>query len=234
MSYPVLLLRVKAAMLDSIIIAVLIFSLAYLSIVIGISNPALKVLFIVIPVVLLEPAMIWITGGSVGHHYSGIRIVGKDSGTNLFILNGIVRFVVKTLLGLISLVAMLLTRRHQSLHDIVSRSVVVFKNEDAALPRHMLQSRETVYRSEKPSIGRRLVVVIAYLFLIFMAYSLLFNFLASPNCLNNGQCSEAESFNLGVATLVFLVLMILVFIFGMLCKLPGAYFRASKNSEQGS
>lgn len=228
MSYPVLFLRVKAALLDSIIFGVLIFAMVYLSIQIGIANPVLKVAFIVVPVILLEPVMMWLTGGSVGHHYSGIRIIGKNSGQNLFVLNGIVRFIVKTLLGWISLIFMLLTKRHQSFHDILSGSIVVFKNEATASDRHKLMDRQTVYTSQKPSIGRRLAVVIAYLFLALIVFSAVVNLFVSTSCLESGHCDGGEGTAFNVASVIFMVVLIAVIILGFLSKLPGAYYRATK------
>ena len=173
--------------------------------------------------------MIWLTGGSIGHHFAGIRIVGKTSGKNLFVLNGIVRFIVKVLLGIFSLVSMLITKKHQAIHDLLSNSVVIFKDENSALPQHKLAPRKTVFSSQKPSLWRRLIVVIVYSIIVFFTISVITALFVSAKCTEFNQCSETEDQYLMISGLVFIALFCLILLFGFLCKLPGAYFRGSKN-----
>jgi len=225
MSYPVLSLRIKAMLLDSVLLGVLFFSLVLLTIQFEITNSIFKALFIVLPVILLEPAMMWLTGGSIGHHYSGLRVVGKNSGKNLFIINGIVRFITKTFLGFYSIIMMFLTKRHQSVHDYLSMSVVVFKNEDTVPSRNKLKPREAEDALKKPSIIRRLVVSTAYSFLAFVIYNISIYFVVSDFCIESNQCGEADMFNIGLAVSVLFLTVIVVFILGLICKLPGVYYR---------
>ena len=230
MAYPVLLLRIRAMMLDSVVFGVLLLSMVMLSIKLDITDSTTRTIFILAPVTLLEPVMIWLTGGSFGHHYSGIRVVGKNSGENLFVLNGVVRFVAKTFLGLFSLAAMFITKRHQSIHDFLSGSVVVFKDEEEAPSWHKLKARQTEYHAEKPSIIRRLVVILAYWLIALLIYSAFVFFMVSANCIEIGQCSESENPIVSFALLGFLVVLVIVLILGLLCKLPGAYYRVTKST----
>ncbi len=212
-------------LLDSVLLGVLFFSLVLLTIQFEITNSIFKTLFIVLPVVLLEPAMMWLTGGSIGHHYSGLRVIGKNSGKNLFILNGIVRFITKTLLGFYSVIMMFLTKRHQSVHDYLSMSVVVFKNEDTVPSRNKLKPRDPEDALKKPSIIRRLVVSGAYSVLAFVIYNISIYFVVSELCIKSNQCGEADIFNIGLAVSVLFLTVIMVFILGLICKLPGVCCR---------
>jgi len=225
MTYPVLFLRIKAMFLDSTINSLIFISMVLISIGLGIEESSIKIATIILPVILFEPTMIWLTGGSLGHHYSGIRIVGKNTGKNLFIINGILRFLLKSSLGLISLVSMILTNKHQAIHDILANSVVVFKNEDEALDRHKLKPRKIVYYDQKPSIIKRIMVILAYCFVTFFMWSLVLGFSVSKSCIEKGICSDSEHILLEKFTLLLLVIFLVIVILGLLSKLPGAYYK---------
>lgn len=227
-TYPALFLRVKATLIDSSILALLFIVMLVLSTELGFTDPKVKFSFILLPVILIEPLMIWTTGGFLGHHYSGIRIIGKTSGKNLFILNGIVRFIAKNGFGIFSLASMLITKRHQSIHDVLSNSVVVFKDETAAAPRHKLKPRKTVYTSKKPSIGRRLIVITVYLVTAYAVVNGYAYLAVSSRCIEDSQCSNTDHLQTIFAFLVLIVTAAVVLILGLLSKLPGAYYRAKK------
>ncbi len=221
MTYPVLYLRVKAMCIDSIVLIVLFYSLLAAIGSTDISNTLLKIAIVLCPILLIEPLMIWTTGGSIGHHFAGIRVIDKASGGNLFVLKGLVRFVVKIALGIYSMVTMLITRQHQSLHDLASASVVVFKNESTAPERYKLAPRPTDYPTKKPGVLRRLLVILIHVFIITIGYGLLSPFLASGKCLNENLCSPSEEQTLIISSLIFISLLLLVLVLGLCCKLPG-------------
>lgn len=182
----------------------------------------------VIPLVVFEPLVVWLTGGSIGHHLSGIKVIDKTTGKNLFLLKGVVRLVIKLLLGFYSMLTMLITKKHQSLHDLLSNSVVVFKNESLAPERYKLEPRQTDYDVKKPSILRRLLVIAVHLFFLFVATGFLLSFLVSPECLEIGNCSLSQAYRLNAVVLGFLVVAVLLIILGFICKLPGAMYRKLK------
>ncbi len=225
MLYPVILLRIKAMMLDSIIFACLLILLTYIASISGITDTWIKVVCIVTPMLFLEPMLIWLTGGTIGHHYSGIKVIGKTTGKNLFVLNGLVRFIVKTLFGIYSVVTMLLTRKHQSLHDLLSGSVVVFKNESRAKQHHTLTERTATDETRKPSVLRRILVILVYNALTAVAIGLVSQLLVSPSCHLKNLCTENEDAILAGLALVLIASVIFYVIAGCLCKLPGAYYR---------
>ena len=219
-------------MIDSTAIGLLFFALVSLVVESGISDTRLRVLIILLPVILIEPLMLWITGGTLGQHISGIRVVGKNSGKNLFLLNGVVRFIAKWLFGLFSVASMFLTKRHQSIHDFLSSSVVVFKDEAAAPERLKLMSRDNVYVDRKPSIARRLVVILAYLAIIYIVSGLSAIFSVPLDCLESRVCNATENLVLGFIGLGALAVAIAVVVLGFLSKLPGAHYRRAKATNE--
>lgn len=228
MTYPALFLRVKAMLIDSTILGVLFMVLIILSSELGITDAKLKAAFVLIPVVLFEPLLIWVFGGNIGHQLSGIKIVGANSGKNLFVINGIVRLLTKTLLGLFSLLSMLITKRHRSIHDVLSRSVVVFKDEAAAPSSHKLSPRENPSADTKPSFFRKLIVIAVYLVITLVIMSILVSATVSGDCVEFDRCNDSEIRYLNYLVLGFLVGMLLIIILGFMNKLPGGYYRQKK------
>ena len=135
--------------------------------------------------------------------------------------------IAKTLFGAFSLPLMLLTKQHQSIHDFLSGSVVVFKNEAIASPAHKMEARETTFQDNKPSVGRRLIVISVYSVMMFMIYAAASSLLVSSQCSSYGQCKDIEIDKLVLATTMIWASNGIVLIFGLLGKLPGAYYRGN-------
>lgn len=129
-SYPRFIRRVKAALIDSFIIAMLVvFGVAALAE--SESVPSYFEIFIILlPVFIIEPLLVALTGGSPGHHLFNIKIREKSEDKKLSIRKSVVRFFLKAFLGLISIILVSLTHKHLMLHDIVSGSIVDFKSPE--------------------------------------------------------------------------------------------------------
>jgi len=228
-SYPVLFLRVKAMCFDSIVFILMLYCIFAVVASIEIPNTFVRITVMAMPLVLFEPLMVWLTGGSIGHHLSGIRVIDKTTGKNLFLLKGVVRLFAKLLLGFYSMLTMFITKKHQSLHDLLSNSVVVFKDESKALERHKLAHRQTHYEAARPSIFRRLLVLTVYGFFLVVVTGFLLRLLVSPDCLDSGRCSESQTVRLNIGVLGFLLVGTLLIILGFMSKLPGAVYRKPKD-----
>jgi uncharacterized RDD family membrane protein YckC len=83
---------------------------------------------VAILIIIMEPGLVSITGGTIGHHLRGLRIQRRWDGTNLNIFRATIRFLVKFLLGWLSFLFILQTKKHQAIHDLISGSVVVLKD----------------------------------------------------------------------------------------------------------
>lgn len=132
--YPKLGVRVRAALIDSVILAAFFFPTVVIIEAAGVTNHALKVIlfcFPIIPILVVEPGLVSFTGGSIGHHLLKIRVAKAEGAGNIGLPAAIVRFICKLLLGWTSLLFIPISSRHQALHDRVAGSVVLSKTPAA-------------------------------------------------------------------------------------------------------
>ena len=131
-NYPVILDRVKAALIDTtfligeIILASYIFSLFD-------NVPDLARIIIVIFIFLLyDPLFTSLFGGTIGHMIMNIRVKrSQNEERNIIFPLAIIRFIVKVLLGSISLLTLIGYNKKKAIHDIVAGSVVIFRSQEA-------------------------------------------------------------------------------------------------------
>lgn len=225
MSYPKIFLRIKGMLLDSLLFGLIVYSSVFVLMWLGIENPVLKALFLILPVLIFEPLCVSLSGGSVGHHYAGIKVVDAKTGRNLNIILSVVRFVIKGVLGLVSLVSMLVTRKHQAIHDYFSHSVVIFKSGNEVPEHHKLAERTEKDMREGPSIPRRLVAILAYSVMWVFAIGVVMGFAASIECLQIGICSAKEDTMLNSISSIAAVVIVILIILGLMGKLPGAHYK---------
>jgi len=180
-SYPAFALRLRASCIDAAVLVVAFFSMFYLVSKIQIDNNALRIALMFAPALLIEPLMVWLTSGSVGHHLSGIKVASNRTDGRPGLLQSLLRFIVKLVLGLYSFLVMLITKKHRALHDVLSNSVVLFKNENLASERHKLQPRSG-YTNEKPGMLRRIIVIVVWLFLALILTNVVAFLTVSPGC----------------------------------------------------
>jgi uncharacterized RDD family membrane protein YckC len=81
---------------------------------------------------LYEPVLVSRTGGTLGHHVMNLRVQDEGAAEPIGFWRAFLRAWSKGLLGIGSFVAMVLTRRHQALHDVLTKSVVVVHDVDRA------------------------------------------------------------------------------------------------------
>jgi uncharacterized RDD family membrane protein YckC len=78
----------------------------------------------------LEPGLVSWTGGTIGHHLMGLRVRDALEDRNIGLIRATIRAASRTLLGWISIMFILVTSKHQAIHDYISRAVVVLRNPD--------------------------------------------------------------------------------------------------------
>lgn len=193
-AYPRLIKRVRAVLIDSVLVPVAVFSTLILGETLGVSHPLGKVMLILAPIFILEPGLVAFTGGTVGHHLMKIRITRTDGKRNINIVAATVRFVVKLLLGWLSFIFVLTTAKHQAAHDIVARSVVIHKNTEGlpafeVLPERMLDSVAYVY----PPAWLRVIVIIAYAILATVTLFVATALVSTTGCMESHQCTTLDT-----------------------------------------
>lgn len=221
-SYPRFIRRVKAALVDSFIIAILMVSLVPALAGIESVPNYLRIFIVLIPIFLFEPLLVTLTGGSPGHHLFKIKIRATSEDKKLPILKSIIRFVVKALLGFISLTLILFTKKHQALHDIASDSIVVLKSpekhtEDEKLKENVFQQIGYKY----PHIIKRIIVSLLYIFLLNLIVGISLVIFTSESCYADDICNKKEEIIQVVTGVFWIASSIVILIKGLKGTLYG-------------
>ena len=230
MSYPKLFLRLQAFLLDSVIISVVLIFIILISSEIDFGHYISKLIFILAPTLSLEPFLTHFTGGSIGHHYAGLKVINTNQKNNLSLFRSYVRFFVKLPIGIYSFISILITKKHQAIHDLFSGSVVIFKNEESVPGHYKLKERETTHTDQKPSKARRFIVSSAHCFLLLVIFGVGLNIIVSHECIENDVCTGMEENLLMWGSLLMLAGCLGIYIAGFLCKLPGAIYKGNKDA----
>lgn len=128
--YPGISERIKSMIIDSFVPFAWFLFFTYLFDTFQLSNSYLKICTFVFIILLFEPLMISQFGGSVGHFFVGIRVKDiDDESKNISFLNAFFRYIVKIVLGIISLFVILGDVKGRTIHDNISGSVVIFKKK---------------------------------------------------------------------------------------------------------
>jgi uncharacterized RDD family membrane protein YckC len=130
LNYASLSSRLRAAFIDTAILALLFFPTLFIIDVSHATNVALTtVLYLIpsIPMLVVDLGFVAVTGGTIGHHLLKIRVRKKEGTGNIDLIAASVRFVVKMMLGWTAFIFILNSNRHQALHDMAAGSIVVNK-----------------------------------------------------------------------------------------------------------
>ncbi len=192
-AYPRLIKRIRAVLIDSVLLPIAAFSSLLLGNALGVSSVIGKVTLLVAPIFILEPGLIAFTGGTVGHHLQRIRVATLDGSENIGIFAATLRFIVKVLLGWLSFVIVLTTVKHQAVHDLLARSVVIHKDITGLPAFEVLRERHIespgyVY----PPAWRRLVVIVAYAIAATIGLGIVYAVVSTEECLAGRTCTTID------------------------------------------
>lgn len=193
--YPRLLRRVRAALIDSVLLYVvaILFWMMLLPILDAFPAPV-RIAYPVLAFFVLEPLMVSFTGGSPGHHLMGIAIHDSRTGSRIGVIRALIRFLLRTFLGWLSLILVLTTKKHQALHDLICRTNVVLLNPEGLPEREKHTERVTEDpRFKYPSRIRRMFVILLYIVLSLLAVSIASTLLISESCLWGSRCTPMEA-----------------------------------------
>jgi uncharacterized RDD family membrane protein YckC len=129
--YPGVFDRIKAAVTDSFVIVAFIALLSNVfSNLDNVPNSYRIVGFIFI-FILYDPLFTSLFGGTIGHMIMKIR-VKRTSNTekNILFHSAIIRYIVKVLLGWISLLTVGTNKKHLAIHDMIAGSIVLHKTKN--------------------------------------------------------------------------------------------------------
>jgi uncharacterized RDD family membrane protein YckC len=127
--YPGVLDRVKAMTIDGIVVLGLILGITYVFSLFEYVSDTAKIIAFVFIFILYDPIFTSIFGGTIGHFIFGIRVKRKTNEMkNLIFPLAILRFLVKVLLGWVSLLTVTSNEKRRAIHDYLAGTVVVYAN----------------------------------------------------------------------------------------------------------
>jgi uncharacterized RDD family membrane protein YckC len=192
--YPRLIRRVQAVLIDSaVLLVVFVFSVA-LAGYLKLKNDLFGAAIAFLPVILVEPLLVSIKGGTIGHLILGLRVRSTFDNKNLNIFIAILRTITKVTLGMVSLVCVLTTKKHQAIHDLITGSIVVI-NDPKSLPTDQVLA-ERVLDHEKysyPGVIRRLLFIFLYFILFIIFMGIFFTYALSDSCIEHNGCNYIDS-----------------------------------------
>jgi uncharacterized RDD family membrane protein YckC len=129
--YPGILERIKAAVTDSIVLIVLMIIIANVFSMFDSVTEGARIIAFVFVFGLYDPIFTSLFGGTIGHFIIGIRVVKDDDTRSKKILFplAIIRYIVKILLGWISLLSINRSKKSKAMHDILINSLVIYKKK---------------------------------------------------------------------------------------------------------
>jgi uncharacterized RDD family membrane protein YckC len=220
--------RLRGIVIDWIIAMAAIFGAVFLAISVGSDNFSRALGFLVIAALLLyEPVLVSLTGGTLGHYFTNLRVIDDRSRGNVSFLKACARIVIKGLLGWYSFVILAATRRNQAIHDLLTRSTVQIRDPAKARPGQYITERTELAASGMLSLIRRTVVTGVFLLLMVFAFIIAVNLITSAGmlshgCLDSNYCSGGETITLLAAGITLLVTTAVIIALGWRGGLLGA------------
>ena len=211
--YPSLTRRYQAFIIDGVIMYAAFMASAYLVMMLDMSGVA-RISIVAGIVFAIDPLLVSTSGASIGHHLRGLRIEKAERHQNINIIQSLVRFLIKYLFGWLSLIFILTTKKHQALHDFVSKSVVVVK-KPADFHKDDLFGERTAHVTGHilPSAKRRLFIICVCLVGSFLTAVITVNLYVELQCMDSDLCSNSDEillriiFYLWFASIAVIVVM---------------------------
>jgi uncharacterized RDD family membrane protein YckC len=232
--------RLKAMVIDWIIIVLLLVVALFAAVSVGSDRIGRILGFTFVAVWLLyEPLLVSLTGSTIGHYRTNLRVVDNRTHGNISFIKAVARVIIKGTLGLYSFVTMATTSRHQAVHDLLTQSTVQIRHRFKARSSDYVAARTELLNSAMPSVGRRLLVIIAYVtaayvLVVFVMAGLKLADLISDRCLARDQwCSAGERAILYGTGLAVIGIPILCLIQGWRGRLFGCRIRHERGIAAG-
>lgn len=126
-TYPGISDRVKAMVIDNIVVIIMMFIAAYVFGLIDDSADNVRMMVFIFIVLLYDPLFTSIWGGTIGHMILGMRVKRESNEKkNILFPLAIVRYIVKALLGIISLFTVTGNEKRKAIHDHLVGSVIIY------------------------------------------------------------------------------------------------------------
>lgn len=218
--------RIQAVVLDGVLLILLLLAGSTLAGSLGAPSAArLLNLILLLSLLLYEPVLLSSTGATVGQRVLNLRVVAEPNGGKLSFARALLRSAVKAGFGIVSFFFMLVSRRHQALHDLLANSTVQPRDFTSASSVYYLPEREEEVQEVRAPAIRRAIIILGYCLFVYLGISVAALPFASDACMVYNQCTPGETSLFIALGLVWVALSILVVRLGWLGRLPGARSR---------
>ena len=165
--------RVKASIIDSIILIFLFISIPMTIGAFTNSESTVKAVIMFAPFLILEPILVTYLGSTMGQSFFGIKVIRGNSRSNCPLYISFFRYIAKVVLGGFSLIYMLFSKKHQAIHDHLFSTFVLIspkkieKNPEIVKYGEIEQtlSQDYTYPS---AIRRFLLFIVWYIIICFV------------------------------------------------------------------
>jgi RDD family len=220
--------RLRGIVIDWVIAMVVLFGAVMVASAIRNDDVSRVLGYLVIAFLLLyEPVLVTLVGGTLGHRFSNLRVVDDATGGNVRFPKALARLLIKGVLSWYSFVILAATRRNQAVHDLLTRSTVQIRDAAIARPSQYVTERAEPADGSMPSRLRRSVVTMLYVALSLgvsaaTAGILMVGGAYSRRCIAQNFCSAGERTLDVVISVTALLLVAAVIALGWRGRLPGA------------
>jgi hypothetical protein len=220
--------RLRGIVIDWMIVTIMLFGALFIATTQRNDDVSRAIgILAVVVMILYEPVLVSLTGGTLGHYFSNLRVVDDGHGGNVSFLKALARLIVKSLLGWFSFLVMMATRRNQAIHDLMTRSTVQTRDAANAKPHHYIAERTDFEGPAMPSRLRRLGVISGYLLLLIFIFLAGYTAIVviggvSAACINGGNCPVSFKLFETAWSLAWLLGSAICIGLGWRGKLPGA------------
>jgi uncharacterized RDD family membrane protein YckC len=224
--------RLRAFVIDWIVIMLLLVTALFVAVSMDSDRVGRILGFTFVGVWLLyEPLLVCLTGSSIGHYLSNLRVVDNKTHSNVGFPKAVARLVIKTTLGLYSFITMATTSRHQAVHDLMTGSTVQIRDRSKASPHHYVAERAELSSPAMPSRMRRSIIIFGYVFGTYVFYTMVMIILMASNIISRScglskRCAGAEGAMMTTFALIWLGIAVLLVIQGWRGRLYGCRARS--------
>jgi uncharacterized RDD family membrane protein YckC len=126
--YPGITERIKAALIDSVVIVVFILLISSVFSLFNDLPTQIRIITFVFIFLLYDPIFTSFLGGTLGHLFMGIRVKrDNNQEKNINFFKAIIRYIFKVSFGWISLITIGGNKKRMAIHDLVVKSIVIYK-----------------------------------------------------------------------------------------------------------
>jgi len=124
--YASLQSRIKAVVIDGIIAIALMYSVTEILNCFDDVPSSIRMYLFILLFILYEPILVSLFGSTAGHYFSDIKVKRVNNpNKNLIFPLALLRFILKYLLGWLSLLTVTSSQKRQAIHDSLVNSVVI-------------------------------------------------------------------------------------------------------------